>query len=233
MVVMRFVLIFGLFVSFPVWANVPMPHKKPITDQNVRTEDVVYRLPAKKPDLIEWNTSIQEETPVIKAVQMRKPLRGITVQSPQTFDNIIASRADIKPTQAKTHALRPKRILEETRMASPFPQKYIPKAVKETHGEPVILFFVDDTATLETGQMMILKNEVLKPLTQSRYKTVSIYAYADKTKEKSALDIAEERAAIIRDYLLDNRIVKERMTVTTLGDQTNIRPRERVEVIIQ
>ena len=123
--------------------------------------------------------------------------------------------------------------LKETKNKSPFKTARLPKAGKQSYSDPVILFFQERSPKIEVGQMGILKNDVLKPLKRSSSRKVTIYGYAMKNKSKpdAARRLSLSRALMIREYLTDNRIKPDRIEVRTMGSDTQISPKNRVDIV--
>ena len=122
--------------------------------------------------------------------------------------------------------------LRETDAASPFQSDILPTAGGKSTSDPVILFFQEKSPKMEVGQMNILKNDVLRPLKQSTSSKVTILGFSEKNAagadETRRLSLS--RAMLIREYLMDNRIDANRIDVRAMADNTEIEPKDRVDI---
>lgn len=125
--------------------------------------------------------------------------------------------------------------LKETQEDSPFANSRLPVASKESYQDPIIIFFKERSPELEVGQMSIIKDEVLSPLKRSKSLKAVIYGYAmkDKSSPDATRRLSLSRALMIREYLVDNRIDPDQIEVRTMGDDTPIDPKNRVDIVIQ
>jgi len=104
----------------------------------------------------------------------------------------------------------------------------------DEHGIPaqVIVFFVEGSPRMEVGQIDIVNADVLERLKRRPDLDLEIVGFSEKlgggaeeTRKMSAL-----RAAELRDYLKNHKIDTDRLTVTAKGDDTDVEPRDRVEM---
>lgn len=134
----------------------------------------------------------------------------------------------------RIHAERIGGRLKETRDNSPFQSAKLPKAAKQSLHDPVIVFFKEQSPELEVGQMSVLRDDVLVPLNRSTATRAIIYGYAIENRKnpEETRRLALSRAMLVREYLIDNRIDGNRLDVRTMGSDTPIEPRNRVDVVI-
>lgn len=104
----------------------------------------------------------------------------------------------------------------------------------DEHGIPaqVIVFFVEESPRMEVGQIDIVNADVLERLKRRPDLDLEIVGFsetlgggAEETRKMSAL-----RATELRDYLKNHKIDTDRLTVTAKGDDTDVEPRDRVEM---
>lgn len=110
-----------------------------------------------------------------------------------------------------------------------------PDAAKLTEeGVPaeVIVFFKENSADLEVGQMDVLINDVVKPLRERSRLSIEITAYAEGSGDQAenAKRMSLSRALMIREFLIDQRISASRINVASKGSDTDIDPRDRAEL---
>lgn len=122
--------------------------------------------------------------------------------------------------------------LRETDASSPFKSDVLPTAGGKSTSDPVILFFQEKSPEMEVGQLNILKNDVLKPLKQSSSRTVTVLGFAEKTASGAdeTRRLSLSRAMLVREYLIDNRIDATRIDVRAMADNTDIEPKDRVDI---
>jgi len=128
---------------------------------------------------------------------------------------------------------QPKIRLRETMEKSPFKTAKLPKAPSNRTTDPVIIFFKEKTSDLEVGQLSILNNDVLNYLKNNQTKTISIYGYAGKQSQNDPHELSLARALMISEYLADRRVSKDRIEIRSMGTDTPISPKHRVDIIIQ
>lgn len=96
----------------------------------------------------------------------------------------------------------------------------------------VIVFFQENSAEMEVGQMDVLNHDVVEQMQSNPSLEVEIIGYAepqaggDGVTDKMSLS----RALMVRSYLTRQRIDDDRLTVTAKGDDTKVEPRDRVEM---
>lgn len=125
--------------------------------------------------------------------------------------------------------------LKETHEPSPFKNVRLQKAGTPSYGDPVILFFQESTSNLEVGQIDILEADVIKAMKHQPGLNATIYGYAADDREDSERprSIALSRALMIREYMIDKRIDPQRIDVKTMGSNTPIFPKDRVDITMQ
>lgn len=124
--------------------------------------------------------------------------------------------------------------LRETDEKSPFKASKLPMAGKRSYTDPVIIFFKENSSELEVGQMDIIRSDILKPLKRSKSRTAVIYGYAmnQRGNKDATRRLSLSRALMIREYLVDNRVKPEQIEVRSMGSDTPIDPRNRVDVVL-
>jgi len=129
---------------------------------------------------------------------------------------------------------RPKDRLKETTEKSPFKTAKLPRAGRPSSGDPVIIFFKEQSSDLEVGQIDILRSDVLRRLKSSNSLRVAIYGYAQKNKKSvdKTNQLSLSRALMISEFLADHRIARNRIEIRSMGSDTPISPKNRVDIIL-
>jgi outer membrane protein OmpA-like peptidoglycan-associated protein len=206
----------------------PMPLQKKI---DVADTKIVHGipLPTRKPFKV-----IATKSDFIKQVE-EIPQRGIIYYEGDHSDRTAGGSRPRTNTQQRQriYAERVGR-LKEARAPSPFKSETLPKAKGTSSRDPVIIFFQEYSSELEVGQMDVLKNDVLAPLRRSKSSRAILYGYAIKQRSKPDEErrLSLSRALMIREYLIDNRIDAERIEVRSMGDDTPIEPKNRVDIVL-
>jgi hypothetical protein len=125
--------------------------------------------------------------------------------------------------------------LKETNVKSPFKTARVQNIKGKKLSDPIIIFFQENTNTLEVGQIDILKIDVLKPLQRNANARAVIKWFAEKnTKnpdETRKLSLA--RAMLIQKHLVEKNIRSSRLKVKVMEDKTPISPKDRVDIFIE
>ncbi len=104
----------------------------------------------------------------------------------------------------------------------------------DSRGVPneVIVFFQENTADLEVGQLDVVMHDVVEVLKARPELSLEIVGYSEP--QQSGKDgtgkMALSRALMIQQYLTRQRVSSDRLTVDAKGDDTPIEPRDRVEM---
>lgn len=122
--------------------------------------------------------------------------------------------------------------LRETTEKSPFRTAKLPKADRTAMGDPIIIFFKEGSPELEVGQLDILKDDVLRPLQRSTRIHAVIYGFAEGKNSEATKQLSSQRAAMIQDYLDQNRVKSDRVAAYGQGSDTPIDPKDRVDIIL-
>jgi outer membrane protein OmpA-like peptidoglycan-associated protein len=134
--------------------------------------------------------------------------------------------------QVERRSAKPRIRLRETQDKSPFKTAKLPKAKALSSGDPVIIFFKEKSSDLEVGQLAILGADVLNRMKRDKGKTAAIYGYAENSSGTDSNELSLSRALMISDYLADHRIAKDRIEIRSMGADTPIKPKDRVDIII-
>lgn len=96
----------------------------------------------------------------------------------------------------------------------------------------VIVFFQENSAEMEVGQMDIINHDVVEQMQNNPSLEAEIIGYAEpQAGGEGATDkMALSRALMVRAYLTRQHIDDDRLTVTAKGDDTKVEPRDRVEM---
>lgn len=96
----------------------------------------------------------------------------------------------------------------------------------------VIVFFQENSADLEVGQLDILNNDVVNMLKSRPDLSIEIVGYAEPQASgpEGTKKLSLSRALMIRQYLIRQRIDADRLEVEGKADKTKIEPRDRVEM---
>ncbi len=170
----------------------------------------------------------------IRAVRPPPPLLeiGKTQEKPVILyqgndDDRTAGRQKIERIQAA-----PRERIRETSDRSPFQTAQLPRARKSSQSEPVIIFFKEQSSELEVGQLDVIKSDILRILNRSPSRKVAIYGYAERNNASRTNQLSLSRALLISEYLVDNGIRPDRIEARSMGSDTPISPKNRVDVII-
>ncbi len=96
----------------------------------------------------------------------------------------------------------------------------------------VIVFFQEGSPKMEVGQIDVLNADVLERMQDYPDLHLEIVGFSEKLEsgEDETHKMAAIRAAELRDYLKSHKISSDRLTVTAKGDDTEVEPRDRVEM---
>lgn len=96
----------------------------------------------------------------------------------------------------------------------------------------VIVFFRENSPEMEVGQMDILATDVVAMMKNRPDLDLEIIGYAEPQAggKTATRKMALARAIMVRDYISRQRISDRRLTVKAEGDETDIEPRDRVEM---
>jgi len=150
----------------------------------------------------------------------------------ETKDGRTAGRGGQR-TIERTPAKRAPRIVE-TSEKSPFKTAHLPRAGRTSTHDPVIIFFKEKSSELEVGQLDIMKSDILNRLRQSPSRKVAVYGYAerDRNNPDKTQRLSLSRALLVSEYLADNRIDTSRIEARSMGSDTPISPKNRVDAVI-
>lgn len=107
-----------------------------------------------------------------------------------------------------------------------------PKTVQSGIPNDVIVFFQENSAELEVGQMDVLAGDVVGALQARADLNLEIVGYAEPQQggADATQKLALSRALMIREYLNHQHIAADRLTVKGKADDTKVEPRDRVDM---
>lgn len=130
---------------------------------------------------------------------------------------------------------QPRVQMKETNAQSPFETASLPRAeMGSRQQDPVIIFFRERASELEVGQISVIDNDIVAALKNSPSKMVSIYGYAGgrSSDTYNPNDLSLSRAMLISNYLIEQGIDVARIEARSMGADTPISPKNRVDVFI-
>ena len=186
--------------------GIPIPQKKPLVFLSDPT----------------WKD--KDQTP-------RPPPQNATIDLYNQQDNDERTAGDKKVIERKYASRRPS--VRETSDKSPFKTAQLPRAQKLSRSDPVIIFFKENSSELEVGQIDIIKSDIVGALNRSPNQKVAIYGYAERqTTTEKTNQLSLSRALLISEFIAENRIAPNRIEARSMGNDTPIAPKNRVDVVL-
>ncbi len=98
----------------------------------------------------------------------------------------------------------------------------------------ISLEFKKDLSELQPDQKRIIDTDILPKLAANKETRLQILAYASPSKEgqSSARRVSLSRGLALRSYMLEKGIVPSRMDIRALGENTNEKPVDRVDLVL-
>lgn len=209
---------------FSIITPPPLPERKRVTSRPTETALVIdgIPIPDRKPFKIKIATAPKATTPA--------PVQPNLIPYQGSIDDRTASRGR---TIERVPAKRAPRITE-TSEKSPFKTAKLPRAGQLSTHDPVIIFFKEKTSELEVGQLDIIKSDILTRMKRSPTKKIAVYGYAERNRNNpdKTNQLSLSRALLISEYLADNRIDASRIEARSMGNDTPISPKNRVDAVI-
>lgn len=105
------------------------------------------------------------------------------------------------------------------------------------HGLPhdVIVFFQENSSDMEAGQMDVLENDVVAVLKDRPELKIEITGFSEVSggDAAGAKKMSLERALMIRQYLVRQRISDDRIEVKGKGGDTDVEPKDRADMFFE
>lgn len=206
--------------------GLPIPGRKPYNSSRIRNTDGYVSI-SEMATVKARNKELDE-----RQAGSRIPSAPPPSALPDMEDDRMASAPQRTASIERTYANVPK--LKETKASSPFKTARAQKAARPQTGDPIILFFQENSPDLEVGQIGILQEDVIDALKRQPGTKATIYGFAAKSRNnpEDSRRLAMSRAMMIREYMVGKRIDSDRLDLETVTEDSQGMPNDRVDIIL-